>query len=348
MWNLFLLTRFSTCQNLVKYKQITLKQVELIGELLKTLFNLTVKTEIESDLSRDLVILLRDHLLWEFENKDDNNNELNNHIINLLINVPETELGHLMLECVTEPPTNETLQYMGYDMTAIYTMLECLKAKFTKNCTVSKQLELLSPVITVLRNCARSCRRMRKYLKTQVLPPLKDVRSRPEEEESYRGYFCRLLTSPITEVRDLSADFLFILCKENVNRMIKYTGYGNAAGMFASRGLMLGGNTENSNNYSSDSSDSDTDEYNQLKSQINPVMGCYQPDTPKATDNMTDEQKEYEAMKLVNLMDNLTKTGIVQPCTVGPDGKPKPIKHVLQLQQGLKAQQIKSEDNDSD
>ena len=42
--------------------------------------------------------------------------------------------------------------------------------------------------------------------------------------------------------------------------MIKYTGYGNAAGMFANRGLMLGGRTQNASNYSSDS-DSDTEEY---------------------------------------------------------------------------------------
>jgi hypothetical protein len=52
-------------------------------------------------------------------------------------------------------------------------------------------------------------------------------------------------------------------------------------------------------------------------------------------------------MKLVELMDTLTKCGAIQPCRVGADGKPHPIKHVLQLQEGLKSQQL-DENSDSD
>lgn len=52
-------------------------------------------------------------------------------------------------------------------------------------------------------------------------------------------------------------------------------------------------------------------------------------------------------MKLVNLMDSLLKTGTIKPCRIGEDGKPQPIEHVLQLQEGLKAQQVKV-DSDSD
>ena len=40
-------------------------------------------------------------------------------------------------------------------------------------------------------------------------------------------------------------------------------------------------------------------------------------------------------MKLVELMDNLTKKGIVKPCRIGEDGRPEPIEHVLQLQEGI-------------
>ena len=46
-----------------------------------------------------------------------------------------------------------------------------------------------------------------------------------------------------------------------VARFVKYTGYGNAAGLLAQRGLMCGGK---SGEYSSESDDSDTDEYSQL------------------------------------------------------------------------------------
>ena len=48
-----------------------------------------------------------------------------------------------------------------------------------------------------------------------------------------------------------------------VARMVKYTGYGNCAGLLANRGLLLGGKTDG--NYSSNSDDSETEEYSQLK-----------------------------------------------------------------------------------
>lgn len=44
-----------------------------------------------------------------------------------------------------------------------------------------------------------------------------------------------------------------------MDRFVKYTGFGNAAGLLASRGLLAGGNTTTS--YSDTDSDSDTEEY---------------------------------------------------------------------------------------
>jgi len=52
-------------------------------------------------------------------------------------------------------------------------------------------------------------------------------------------------------------------------------------------------------------------------------------------------------MKLVELMDNLTRTGVVKPCKIGEDGRPEPVEHVLQLQEGLRDQQVHMDD-DSD
>lgn len=49
-----------------------------------------------------------------------------------------------------------------------------------------------------------------------------------------------------------------------VSRFIKYTGYGNAAGLLAARGLMRGG--RNPTHYSEDE-DSDTEEYREAKPQ---------------------------------------------------------------------------------
>lgn len=37
----------------------------------------------------------------------------------------------------------------------------------------------------------------------------------------------------------MAADFIFVLCKENTTRLIRYAGYGNCAGYLVSRGLMI-------------------------------------------------------------------------------------------------------------
>lgn len=34
------------------------------------------------------------------------------------------------------------------------------------------------------------------------------------------------------------------------------------------------------------------------------------------------------------------KTGAIKPCKIGEDGKPQPVEHILELQEGLKNQQI--------
>lgn len=47
--------------------------------------------------------------------------------------------------------------------------------------------------------------------------------------------------------------------------MIKYTGYGNAAGMFANKGLL--GHPQPKTDYSSESEDSETEEYSKYKEQ---------------------------------------------------------------------------------
>lgn len=39
---------------------------------------------------------------------------------------------------------------------------------------------------------------------------------------------------------------------------------------------------------------------------------------------------------------------MVQPCRIGDDGKPKPIEHVLELQEELPKQQYNHRDSDSD
>ena len=47
--------------------------------------------------------------------------------------------------------------------------------------------------------------------------------------------------------------------------MIKYTGYGNCAGLLAQLGLLKMNEINYKGDYSSDSEDSDTEEYSELK-----------------------------------------------------------------------------------
>lgn len=65
---------------------------------------------------------------------------------------------------------------------------------------------------------------------------------------------------------------------------------------------------------------------------IDLLKGCYEEPRPNIMDTLTEEQKEYEAMELVNLIDKLNTLGVVQPCKLDESGRPQPIKHILELQ----------------
>ena len=102
----------------------------------------------------------------------------------------------------------------------------------------------------------------------KVLPPLREVTQRPEQEDSLKGRLdvtdththarthththththtplpfsplrlVRLMTASGNGTEGVASEFLFVLCKENSSRLIKYTGYGNAAGLLLSYGLL--------------------------------------------------------------------------------------------------------------
>jgi hypothetical protein len=75
--------------------------------------------------------------------------------------------------------------------------------------------DCLTPVLSALCSLCRFHRPVRKFMRAQVLPPLRDVRSRPEVGNEARNKLCKLLTSPADGVASSVAEFLFILCKES-------------------------------------------------------------------------------------------------------------------------------------
>jgi len=48
-----------------------------------------------------------------------------------------------------------------------------------------------------------------------VLPPLRDVKNKPEVGSALRNKLVRIMTCIDTDVKDCAAEFLFVLCKES-------------------------------------------------------------------------------------------------------------------------------------
>lgn len=316
------------------------REIDLICEILKLLFNLTSYSDSEAEQENELQFcrlagVLRNTLLRAKTTNREKRQDLLSNVINLVSSLPNASLIEMAPNIVRGGDGDENvMEFESHDVTALATFTDFLRGRLEGlSKTAPGSSEKLGPILTVLIKCCRSHRIPRRYIRSVVLPPLSNAMMRPEEGSETKNILCRLLTSANTQVRDLVAELLFICCKESVPRMAKHTGYGNSLGMFASRGLLGSDGVAPSQEYSSDSDDSDTEEYRRIEHAINPVTGCFEPPRPNPFENMSDEQKEYEAMKLVNLIDQLDRQGIIKPARIGADGKPEAVDHVLQLQE---------------
>ncbi|XP_048377348.1 synembryn-A-like isoform X2 [Stegostoma tigrinum] len=294
-------------------------------EILKILFNITFESskqqvdEEDAALYRHLAAILRHCLLTDSDSKE-RTQEFHGHTVNVLVNLPLMCLDVLLTPKV-EPGS---VEYMGMNMDTVEALLDFMNRRLDRGL---KLRESLTPVLNLLTESSRYHRETRKFLRARVLPPLRDVKNRPEVGEALRNKLVRLMTHVNTDVKHCAAEFLFVLCKENVSRFVKYTGYGNAAGLLAARGLLGGGRGDGKY---SEEEDTDTEEYKEAKPNINPVTGRVEEKLPNPMDGMTDEQKEYEAMKLVSMFDKLSREQIIQPMGVGCDGKLTPLDETVQ------------------
>ncbi|XP_062917608.1 synembryn-A isoform X1 [Mobula hypostoma] len=309
-------------------------------EILKVLFNITFdlyKRQVDEEdaaLYRRLAAILR-HCLMTKADGEDRTEELHSHTVNLLGNLPLECLDVLLLAQV-QP---SSVEYLGMNMDAVEILLGFLEKRVDRG---HRLKQTVTPVLNLLIQSARGHRETRKFLRMQVLPPLRDVQTRPEVGNMLRNKLVRLMTHIDTDVKHCAAELLFVLCKENVTRFVKYTGYGNAAGLLAVRGLMGGCPAEGEGNYSEDE-DTDTEEYKEAKAEINPVTGRVEERTANPMDGMSEAQKEYEAMKLFNMFDKLARHQIIQPLSLAPDGKLVPLEEVMQP-----LSEVSESDSDSD
>ncbi|XP_053321634.1 synembryn-B [Spea bombifrons] len=313
-----------------KYKSVTKpnrppmssQDTDCTIEALKALFNVTldswnVHSKSDAHQFRHLTAILY-HILLSRGPSEEKTEELHSNTVNLLSNVPVS-----CLDVLIRPAHKASANNNSSDMEAIQVMLDFMEKRIDKGCSYR---EGLTPVLSLLTECSRAHRDVRKFIKAEVLPPLRDVSSRPEVGTTVRNKLVRLMTHVDLGVKQIAAEFLFVLCKERVDNLLKYTGYGNAAGLLAARGLLAGGRGDR---WYSDDEDTDTEEYKSAKPNINLITGHVEEPLPNPLDEMTEEQKEYEAMKLVNMFDKLSREDIIKPMGVRPDGSMAPLEEAI-------------------
>uniref|UniRef100_A0A3B5LL49 Synembryn n=1 Tax=Xiphophorus couchianus TaxID=32473 RepID=A0A3B5LL49_9TELE len=290
-------------------------------EILKTIFNVAhrfYRQQEEATLYRRLAAVLRHCLLLSCDGAD--TMEELQHTVNILSALPLTCLDVML----AVPVGQASHQYEGVNMDCVHALLLFMDRRLNRQ--GQKLKEKLTPVLSLLTESSRVHRETRHYLRQKILPPLKDVAVRPEQDSTLRGQLVRLMTHVDTDVKDCAAELLFVLCKEN-SRFVKYTGYGNAAGLLAARGLLNGrrnsGDGQFASHYSSDS-DSDTEEYRQVRSKINLVTGRVEAEQPNPMEGMTEEEKEEEACRLICMINRLSDQ-IIQPMGVTRDGRLAPL-----------------------
>ncbi|KAG9342943.1 hypothetical protein JZ751_015159 [Albula glossodonta] len=266
-------------------------------EILKTLFNITYSVhrkepdEEDAALYRHLAAVLRHCLLLQCDGEE-RTEELQGHTVNVLSALPLQCLDVLLSVRLSEG----SREWEGVNMDCVHTLLGFMERRLDRG---QKLKEKLTPVLNLLTESCRAHRETRHYLKQQILPPLRDVACRPEQGPTVRGRLVRLMTHVDTDIKHCAAELLFVLCKEN--------GRQSAGGQ-----------------YSSDS-DSDTEEYRLAKSRINPVTGRVEEEQPDPMEGMTEEEKEEEARKLINIFNRLSHDNIIQPMGVTTDGRLAPL-----------------------
>jgi hypothetical protein len=192
-------------------------------------------------------------------------------------------------------------------------------------CNKATSGHTVSTIFLALRSISKKNRTIRKFLRQEILPPLGTITKRPDEGDFLKNKIIRLMSAANPYgAEEMTAEFLFVLCKENANRLVKHTGYGRAAGLLMAHGLMSGGASPQQSAYSSDDEISDTEEYEKSLPEVDIMTGGPRIVEESPLDSMTDEDKEREAIKLHGLIQKLNEKGIIKMAQIdGSDLAPK-------------------------
>ncbi|KAL9881620.1 synembryn [Glossina fuscipes] len=318
-------------------KEFNEEELDVMVELLKAMYNVisyTEKSPSENEIQNLHLTGVVRELLFRFgAMRGERERAIVSNCINLLVYVSSSCLSELMVKWDSEIGTIRVTIFDKHNIYALDVLLNFFHLVVEELENGVAHTDVISPVLTVLVKCVASNRIMRHYVRSVVLPPLKDVSQLPEVGTELRNYLCRLQGNADNVVRDLTYELLFLCCKKNPRRMVKHFGYGNMAGLFCKKGMLDCRRVET--DFSTDSDDSDTEEYKKNQHAINPVTGSFITPQANPMQNMSEEEKEYHAMQLVNVIDKLHRGGLIKPCNIGDDGKLQPVDHILELQTGL-------------
>uniref|UniRef100_A0A914H7D4 Synembryn n=1 Tax=Globodera rostochiensis TaxID=31243 RepID=A0A914H7D4_GLORO len=267
--------------------------------------------------------------------------ETKQNAVNLL-SVLTSAVPSLCPKVETNEISDTSVAMEGFDMSFLNSLLHVFEVQIDKYEKKQIIIEFLGTFLTILSHLCSEHKAARRFCRMKILPPLTgdDVRRRPEEGGSFRNKMVRLMSST-SRYGEMTAEILFVLCKRSVCRLMKYCGFGHSAGLLANYGFL--GQATTAQRRPSDSEDSETEEYKRVEEKVNPVTGSIPPpeqlgEWRRQLESMSDEQREYEMMKLVDCMDKL------MPGVVGEDGELRQAKHVAELIKDVKTENESDDD----
>ncbi|KAJ1559854.1 hypothetical protein HK405_009103 [Cladochytrium tenue] len=179
--------------------------------------------------------------------------------------------------------------------------------------------EAITPVILVLCELVRSDAAARATVKGILTPPNIDRSARIDNNDTVTSRLIRLMTSVSMEsLKSSCSDLLFEIFDKNeyrfqiVSEFTVYVGYGNAAGYLFNRGMFGDPSARPSSTPSVGAA------------AVNPITGqamrAGASQRSAEWDALSEEEKEEEARRLMEMLERLNKTGIIKAMPQTGDG----------------------------
>lgn len=180
------------------------KELDLISEILKLMFNITANPDKTPDGNeneiqyRHITFIVR-NLIYKFgELRHPSEKAVIMHSINLLSNISTVCISEL----INRPESSHVEEdiFEGKCIGVLRIIMNYFRIMLMEN---PNSREMISPILTVLVKCARSNRVMRHYIRQIALPPLKkkDVLQRPEIGDELRNHLCRFVYILVKDFR---------------------------------------------------------------------------------------------------------------------------------------------------